>query len=200
MSQKEERIVKVHYLRTERFSNRNVNIKVELYEMDMARIDIRVKPAYRYYKRKAQDTVESIMNLNSLILLGVGILIFILPIIPPSWKIIGIIPIAVALLPALTANQKQNEAFNKWKNKVYTEMINCFSQTSKQDEAKEKIKIFLDELVTKIKESIESILDDYGTDIESIKRMNEYLTIKVNETSNKIEEELIDLRMGLETR
>lgn len=149
---------------------------------------------------KAQDTVESIMNLNSLILLGVGILIFILPIIPPSWKIIGIIPIAVALLPALTANQKQNEAFNKWKNKVYTEMINCFSQTSKQDEAKEKIKIFLDELVTKIKESIESILDDYGTDIESIKRMNEYLTIKVNETSNKIEEELIDLRMGLETR
>ena len=79
-------------------------------------------------------------------------------------------------------------------------MINCFSQTSKQDEAKEKIKIFLDELVTKIKESIESILDDYGTDIESIKRMNEYLTIKVNETSNKIEEELIDLRMSLETR
>ncbi len=149
---------------------------------------------------KAQDTLESIMNLNSLILLGVGILIFILPIIPPSWKIIGIIPIAVALLPALTANQKQNEAFNKWKNKVYTEMINCFSQTSKQDEAKEKIKIFLDELVAKIKESIESILDDYGTDIESIKRMNEYLTIKVNETSNKIEEELIDLRMGLETR
>ena len=54
MSRIEERIVKVRYLRTERFSNRNVNIKVELYEMDMARIDIHVKPAYRYYKRKAQ--------------------------------------------------------------------------------------------------------------------------------------------------
>ena len=115
--------------------------------------------------------------------------------------IIGIIPIAVALLPALTANQKQNEAFNKWKNKVYTEMINSFSQTSKQDEAKEKIKIFLNELMTKIKdESIGTILDDYSSDIESIKRINEGLAIKVYETSNKIEEELIDLRMSLETR
>lgn len=47
------REVLVRYLRTERFSNKNVNIKVELYEMDMARIDIDVKPAYRYYKRKA---------------------------------------------------------------------------------------------------------------------------------------------------
>lgn len=48
------RKVMVRYLRTERFSNKNVNIKVELYEMDMARVDIDVKPAYRYYKRKAE--------------------------------------------------------------------------------------------------------------------------------------------------
>ena len=47
-----EQVVKVHYLRTERFTNKNVDIKVELYEMDMARIDIDVKTAYRYYARK----------------------------------------------------------------------------------------------------------------------------------------------------
>lgn len=41
----------VKYLRTERFTNRNVDIKVELYEMDMAIVDITVKPAYWYYQR-----------------------------------------------------------------------------------------------------------------------------------------------------
>lgn len=39
-------------MRTERFTNKNVDIKVELYEMDMARINIDVKTAYRYYARK----------------------------------------------------------------------------------------------------------------------------------------------------
>lgn len=66
MSQKEERIVKVRYLRTERFSNKNVNIKVELYEMDMARIDIRVKSAYRYYMRKAERMHDTSCRYNAL--------------------------------------------------------------------------------------------------------------------------------------
>ena len=48
---KEERIIKVRYLRTERFTNKNVDIKVQLYEMDMAIVDITVKTAYRYYRR-----------------------------------------------------------------------------------------------------------------------------------------------------
>jgi hypothetical protein len=48
---REERIIKVHYLRTERFTNKNVDIKVQLYEMDMAIVDITVKSAYRYYRR-----------------------------------------------------------------------------------------------------------------------------------------------------
>ena len=46
---REERIIKVHYLRTERFTNKNVDIRVQLYEMDMAIVDITVKSAYRYY-------------------------------------------------------------------------------------------------------------------------------------------------------
>ena len=49
---REERIIKVHYLRTERFTNKNVDIRVQLYEMDMAIVDITVKPAYRYYRRQ----------------------------------------------------------------------------------------------------------------------------------------------------
>ena len=49
---REERIIKVHYLRTERFTNKNVDIKVQLYEMDMAIVDITVKSAYRYYRRQ----------------------------------------------------------------------------------------------------------------------------------------------------
>ena len=48
---REERIIKVRYLRTERFTNKNVDIKVQLYEMDMAIVDITVKTAYRYYRR-----------------------------------------------------------------------------------------------------------------------------------------------------
>ena len=48
---REERIIKVHYLRTERFTNKNVDIRVQLYEMDMAIVDITVKSAYRYYRR-----------------------------------------------------------------------------------------------------------------------------------------------------
>ena len=46
-----KRTIMVKYLRTERFANRNVDIKVELYEMDMAIVDITVKPAYWYYQR-----------------------------------------------------------------------------------------------------------------------------------------------------
>ena len=38
-------------MRTERFTNKNVDIKVQLYEMDMAIVDITVKTAYRYYRR-----------------------------------------------------------------------------------------------------------------------------------------------------
>ena len=49
---REERIIKVRYLRTERFTNKNVDIKVQLYEMDMAIVDITVKSAYRYYRRQ----------------------------------------------------------------------------------------------------------------------------------------------------
>ena len=45
------RTITVRYLRTERFTNKNVDIKVQLYEMDMAIVDITVKTAYRYYIR-----------------------------------------------------------------------------------------------------------------------------------------------------
>ena len=48
---KRERKITVRYLRTERFTNKNVDIKVQLYEMDMAIVDITVKTAYRYYRR-----------------------------------------------------------------------------------------------------------------------------------------------------
>ena len=47
-----ERVIEVRYLYTKRFTNKNVDIKVELYEMDMAIVDITVKPAYRYYQRQ----------------------------------------------------------------------------------------------------------------------------------------------------
>ena len=48
----QKRTIMVKYLRTERFTNKNVDIKVQLYEMDMAIVDITVKSAYRYYRRQ----------------------------------------------------------------------------------------------------------------------------------------------------
>ena len=44
-----ERVIEVRYLYTKRFTNKNVDIKVQLYEMDMAIVNITVKSAYRYY-------------------------------------------------------------------------------------------------------------------------------------------------------
>ena len=46
-----ERVIEVRYLYTKRFTNKNVDIRVQLYEMDMASVDITVKSAYRYYRR-----------------------------------------------------------------------------------------------------------------------------------------------------